>query len=308
MKVRLTNKLMFLTVMLLTVGISNAQISIVPSNGGGNYGTQQNSKIITVGNVSFKMIYVQGGTFQMGCKPEDNDVVKDLKNFWNNLPDSEKRERQTSYQDKLQEAQKRANYEKNHKVTLGSYYIGETEVTQALWKAVMGNNPSEYQYREPDKGPVESVSWDDCQEFIKKLNQMTGRKIRLPTESEWKFAARGGIKSMGYRCSGSNDYMQVGWFDEALMGGSTHTVKGKKCNELGIYDMSGNVSEWCNDWLDKDYYSNSPENNPQGPASGEAKCARGGAFCVRNYYVYGRNGYIKSSHHENIGLRLVLCE
>ena len=308
MKVRLTNKLMFLTVMLLTVGISNAQISIVPSNGGGNYGTQQNYKIITVGDVSFKMIYVQGGSFQMGCKPEDNGFVEDLKNGWNSIPDSEKSEMQERYQKELNKALMRANYEKNHKVTLGSYYIGETEVTQALWIAVMGNNPSEYQYREPDKGPVESVSWDDCQVFIKKLNQMTGRKFRLPTEAEWEFAARGGIKSKGYRCSGSNDYMQVGWYDEAVIGGSTHPVKGKKCNELGIYDMSGNVSEWCNDWFSVDYYNNSPEHNPQGPATGDGKCIRGGSFCVRNYYVYGRGGYDNNRHYEDLGLRLVLCE
>lgn len=153
-----------------------------------------------------------------------------------------------------------------HEVTLSTYYIGQTEVTQELWKAVMGSNPSVFK---GGKRPVECVSWDDCQTFIQKLNALTGQKFHLPTEAEWEYAARGGNKSKGYTYSGSNNVRDVAWcggWSQYNNAGETHPVGMKVQNELGIYDMSGNVDEWCQDWYDSDYYSVSPKINPTGPS------------------------------------------
>ena len=157
--------------------------------------------------VSFTMIPVEGGTFTMGATSEMTEPF---------------------------------DWEKpTHQVTLSSYYIGETEVTQALWKAVMGSNPSHFK---GDNLPVEYVSWDDCQTFIRKLNALTGKRFRLPTEAEWEFAARGGNKSCGYQYSGGDELSEVAWF-VGNSGDRTHAVGTKIANELSIYDMSGNVCE-----------------------------------------------------------------
>lgn len=204
---------------------------------------QQPVRTFTVKGVSFKMIAVEGGTFQMGATNEQQSNQDDEKPV--------------------------------HSVTLDSYYIGETEVTQELWRAVMGSNPSEFSG--DDLRPVDNVSWDDCQIFIKELNKLTGKNFRLPTEAEWEFAARGGNSSSGYRYSGSSNIDDVAWYDDN--GGSkTHPVKGKKPNELGIYDMNGNVWEWCSDWYSGGYYSSSPQNNPKGPSSGSYRVLRGGGW------------------------------
>ena len=251
---------------------------------------------ITVNGVSFKMIHVQGGTFTMGATREQaNDAGDDEKPA--------------------------------HKVTLSSYYIGETEVTQQLWLAVMGSNPSEFAPKTTNasrceydsfvadakrlnakragtvriptrqewdaamtsgggslKRPVEMVSWNDCQTFIRKLNQLTGRQFRLPTEAEWEFAARGGTKSQGYKYSGENSIGTVAWYDDNACynkdendsGYGTHNVKTKRANELGIYDMSGNVWEWCQDWYG--HYNSEAQNNPKGPSSGSYRVFRGGSW------------------------------
>lgn len=145
------------------------------------------------------------------------------------------------------ELEKPYHWEKpRHKVTLTKdYYIGKYEVTQALWQVVMGNNPSDFK---GDNFPVEKVSWNDCQAFITKLNGMTGRKFRLPTEAEWENAARGGRKSQAYQYCGSNNISDVAWYWDNNTG-MTHPVGGKLPNELGIYDMSGNVLEWCQDCM-----------------------------------------------------------
>ncbi|MBR5638386.1 MAG: SUMF1/EgtB/PvdO family nonheme iron enzyme [Muribaculaceae bacterium] len=179
------------------------------------------------------MVYVEGGTFTMGATSEQGDDAFD--------------------------EEKPA-----HEVTLSPYYIGQTEVTQELWMAVMGYNPS---YFKGAKRPVECVSWDECQEFIRRLNEKTGKRFRLPTEAEWECAARGGKKSNGYKYSGSNNINDVAWYDENS-GNKTHDVASKHPNELGIYDMSGNVAEWCSDWYGDDYYKSTPNDNPQGPSSG----------------------------------------
>ena len=201
-----------------------------------------NVEIIPVKDgVSIKMIKVEGGTFTMGATDEQGTD-----------PDSDEFP--------------------PHQVTLSNFSIGETEVTQGLWKAVMGNNPSNFT---GDNLPVEEVSWDDCQLFIAKLNQLTGRNFRLPTEAEWEYAARGGNKSKGYKYAGSNTIDNVAWYKDNS-GDKTHPVGSKAPNELGLYDMNGNVWEWCQDWFGD--YSSSAQTNPTGPASGELRVNRGGSF------------------------------
>lgn len=251
----------------------------------------QKKLTIPVNGVSFDMIYVEGGTFMMGALPNDNDAS-----------DNEK---------------------PSHQVTLNSYYIGETEVTQDLWQTVMGNVPS---YFRGNKQPVEQVSWNDCQEFIRKLNSLTGKNFRLPTEAEWEFAARGGNKSCGYKYSGSNNIGNVAWYNDnsnwkcnksfislyKIMPKhncdkqASHPVKQKHSNELGIYDMSGNVWEWCQDRYG--YYSSSSQDNPTGPSEGLGRIIRGGSwisnakFCRSSFRLYlspNSSGYY-------LGFRLAL--
>lgn len=195
-----------------------------------------------VNGVRFKMIYVEGGSFMMGAADDDSEAYDDEK--------------------------------PRHKVTLDGYYMAETQVTQALWEAVMGSNPSEF------KGanrPVECVTWNDCQEFLKKLNALTGQQFCLPTEAQWEYAARGGKRSKGYKYAGGNNLDSVAWWDENP-NDETQDVKQKQPNELGLYDMTGNVWERCNDWFDKNYYANSSEHNPQGPGSGDGRVLRGGCW------------------------------
>ena len=205
----------------------------------------------TVNGVSFTMKYVAGGTFSMGATSEQGS-------------DAESDEKPV------------------HSVILSNYFMGETEVTQALWQAVMGNNPSNFK---GDDLPVENISWNDCQEFTRKLNQKTGKTFRLPTEAEWEYAARGGSKSNGYKYAGSDSIGSVAVYEEnSYNNGSssldygTHRVKSKSPNELGLYDMSGNVWEWCQDWYGSDYYGESPSTNPQGPSSGFGRVLRGGSW------------------------------
>ena len=232
-------------------------------------------KTYEVNGVSFQMVEVRGGSFTMGATNEQGSDADD-------------------------------DEKPAHSVTLSNYYIGKTEVTQEMWQAVMGSNPS---YFKGNRKPVEMVTWDNCQTFISKLNSLTGKNYRLPTEAEWEFAARGGIKSKGYKYSGSNTLDDVAWYKENS-GGTTHDVGTKNPNELGLYDMSGNVWEWCNDWDDFQYYSSSPSNNPTGPSSGSNRVDRGGcwggfaSFCRSS----GRNGFTPDNCYNNLGLRLCLSE
>ena len=229
------------------------------------------SETFTVKGVTFKMIYVAGGTFAMGATPEQGSDAWD-------------REKPA------------------HSVTLDGYSIGETEVTQALWTAVMGSNPSRHK---GDGYPVECVSWFDCQDFIKKLNSLTGRTFRLPTEAEWEFAARGGTLSRGYKYAGSDNLSDVAWYD-GNSGNHTNAVKTKFPNELGLYDMSGNVWEWCNDWCSG--YTASSQTNPMGPSSGSRRVYRGGSYVgsARSCRVSYRGCHGPSDSGYHLGLRLAL--
>ena len=189
------------------------------------------------------------------------------------------------------------------KVTLSGFYISKYEVTQELWQAVMGNNPSHFTGN--PRLPVEMVSWNDCQEFLRKLNQMTGKNFRLPTEAEWEYAARGGNKSKGYRYAGSNDIDEVAWY-KGNSEYTTHAVGQKLPNELGLYDMSGNVYEWCQDWYGE--YNNSPSTNPMGPSMGSVRVFRGGS-CHDDFlfmYVDDRSRSKPTSLMSDVGLRLAL--
>ena len=205
----------------------------------------------TVGDVTFKMMPVEGGTFMMGnTKEQDVSTVNGLE-----------------------------SPEPVHEVTLSSYSIGQTEVTQELWTAVMGYNPS---YFINPQGPVEKMSWDECQEFISRLSEMTGLHFRLPTEAEWEFAARGGNRSMHYRYSGSRYLNEVAWNDDNAHNGQGGGLYGPQTvalllpNELGLYDMSGNIRELCQDWYGP--YSAEPQTNPTGPEIGDKRVIRGGSF------------------------------
>ena len=230
------------------------------------------TKTFEANGVSFTMIPVEGGTFTMGATSEMTEPFSDE--------------------------------EPTHQVTLSSYYIGETEVTQALWKAVMGSNPSGFK---GDNLPVEKVSWDDCQTFISRLNSLTGKRFRLPTEAEWEFAARSGNQSRHTQYSGSSRIDNVAWY-KGNSGKKTHLVKTKQPNELGIYDMTGNVWEWCQDWYDS--YSSYAQTDPTSASSGSDRVSRGGSwgdsprFCRSSY----RNCWSPWKLGTNLGLRLVLSE
>lgn len=250
-------------------------------NGGVDiYDDPEGALTFTVEGVSFTMVPVEGGTFMMG----------------NN---------QYSWSKPA------------HEVTLSDFCIGQTEVTQELWLAVMGVNPSWFcsneGYADDLQRPVESVNWYACQDFIAKLNRLTGLNFRLPTEAEWEFAARGGNKSEGYRYAGSNDLNEVGWFTSNIPslvpgqnGYGTQRVGIKKPNELGLYDMSGNVCEWCQDRYD--YYSGLPQFNPTGPETGLTRVFRGGSWYhdAFNCEVVNRLGEYPSANFINLGFRLAL--
>ena len=194
-----------------------------------------------------------------------------------------------------------------HQVTLTKpYYLGETEVTQAQWRAVMGYNPSHFQR---DSRPVEVVSWHDAMEFCQKLNDEgkapRGWKFTLPTEAQWEFAARGGNKSKGYKYSGSNNVEDVAW-SKSNSGEEAHAVRQKQANELGLYDMSGNVYEWCLDWYGG--YSSSEVTDPQGPQGGSDRVRRGGSWTTYAEFCYSAIRFYRDPNYrdDSIGFRLAL--
>lgn len=208
-------------------------VAVAPTAGSGT-----SDFVLKVKGVEYPMVFVEGGTFRMGS--DDSEASDDEKPV--------------------------------HNVALSSYCIGKYEVTQELWEAVMGSNPS---YYKGSRKPVEKVSWEDCQEFIRKLNNLTGKNFKLPTEAQWEYAARGGKKRKGYKYSGGNTIGDVAWYTDNS-GSKTHDVGTKSPNELGLYDMTGNVYEWCSDW--DGYYSSSYQTNPTGPSSGSVRICRGGSL------------------------------
>lgn len=241
-----------------------------PNNNNGGSGTSNRDRILN--NLVANMVYIQGGTFTMGATSEQGSDVGD-------------------------------NEKPAHQVTLSSFSIGKYEVTQEEWEAVMGSNPSEFKGA---KHPVEQVSWEDCQTFIRKLNQLTGRNFRLPTEAEWEYAARGGRSSRGYKYAGTTSYLDgYAWYTENS-GNTTHPVGQKNANELGLYDMSGNVNEWCADWYGDN--TSSAQTNPQGPSSGSDRVFRGGSWygTAEGCRVSIRGFIIPSYGNRVFGLRLAL--
>ena len=222
-----------------------------------------------------EMVLVGGGTFMMGLTRNESGQEHGISN-------------------------------RTHQVTLSSFRIGKYEVTQAEWQLVMGDSLNFSHNQGCAKCPVEEVSWNDVQLFIRKLNTITGRSYRLPTEAQWEFAAHGGSKSKGYKYAGSDIADEV-VFPQGAFTGKTHPVGGMRPNELGIYDMSGNVAEWCNDWFDP---NNNPgaQTDPQGSPSGFGHVIGGGSWganpseCLitsfRMAYPNDRNAHV--------GLRLVL--
>ena len=193
------------------------------------------------------------------------------------------------------------NERPSHNVTLSDYYIGETEVTQALWNAVMGENPSYFQGEEL---PVECVSWDDCQKFVKKLNELTGRQFSMPTEAEWEYAARNAGKD-NYSYSGGNKLRSLAWYS-INTSSMPRSVKTKKPNGLGLYDMSGNIFEWCYDWYGA--YNRDASKDPTGPSEGTRRVIRGGSWGYDETYctVTKRVFYSPDLRSYSIGFRLAL--
>ena len=255
---------------------SNTYVASSSNNSSGSLSVASGSNTISIpvkDGINIEMVKVEAGTFMMGATSEMKDPDDDEKPV--------------------------------HQVILtNDYYMGKYEVTQALWEAVMGSNPSIF---EGDNLPVETVSWNDCQEFISKLNSMTGRKFRLPTEAEWEYAARGGKKSRSYQYSGSSNISDVAWYD-GNSGSKIHPVGTKQANELGIYDMSGNVYEWCLDWYGS--YSSSSQTNPTGADSGSKRVYRGGSWYDYAWSCRLSNRYFNTPDFriDDLGLRLALSE
>ncbi|MCQ2206834.1 MAG: formylglycine-generating enzyme family protein [Paludibacteraceae bacterium] len=225
---------------------------------------------------TYYMVKVEGGEFEMGATEKEKEVA-----------------------DKDEHPL--------HKVKINSFYIGQLEVTQKLWQDVMGENPSSHK---GDLFPVENVSWNKCQEFLEKLNAATGQTFRLPTEAEWEYAAKGGKYTHNYLYAGSDDIEDVAWYNKNR-GEGTHIVGTKNPNELNLYDMSGNVAEWCSDWYNESYYEQSGTDNPKGPEKGDYHVLRGGGWYITN------KSYIRSSNRSGntpgytfnyLGLRLAKDE
>lgn len=231
------------------------------------------SHIFIAHNVMIEMVRVEGGTFTMGATAEQASDA-----FSDELP--------------------------THKVTLSPFLIGKYEVSQTLWLAVMGENPS---VNTGINLPVDNVTWNECQTFITKLNELTGKNFRLLTEAEWEYAARGGNKSKGYKYSGSNNLGDVSWYIDNS-NNTSHAMGTKAPNELGIYDMTGNVMEWVSDW--KGSYSSGAQTNPTGPDSGTYRVNRGGSYgnVERLSRITNRNSIDPNMSSKTMGLRLCLPE
>ena len=226
-----------------------------------------------------KMVLVEGGTFEMG-------------DDWELRNDNEK---------------------PVHKIKISTFYISKFPITVAQYKVYCQENQIAFEdklfNRENRHHPIANVTWHNAKDYTDWLSKITGKQYRLPTEAEWEYAARGGCKSQGYKYSGGDDIEKIAWYYNNS-NGQTHEVGSKKSNELGIFDMSGNVWEWCLDWYDGDYYSKSPFENPIGPKEGQFKVLRGGSWSNRDSgcRVAIRNYYDPQLSFSNYGFRVVLEE
>jgi formylglycine-generating enzyme required for sulfatase activity len=245
----------------------------------------------TVKNITFEMIYVEGGTFEMGCSSEQSNCFGDEKPV--------------------------------HIVELSDFYIGKLQVTQQLWYAVMGRSLRMQCYLvntkslngEGNEYPMYFVNYSECEEFCNTLNQLFAKQLPkgysfcLPTEAQWEFAARGGNKSQSYLYSGNSNIDETGWY-ELNSNAKAHIVGMKEKNELGIYDMSGNVMEWCRDWYFDFYYENSPLENPKGPDKGKGRVLRGGGWNSKPHHcrVSFRHCTSPSNRSNDVGFRLALVK
>lgn len=260
-------------------------------------------KIYNVKGVKFQMVKVVGGSYKMGATQKQITEFgkENLRKYFPHL------NTKYHYGSSLGNIEQVVGNDErpSHTVILDDFYIGTTEVTQELWQAVMGKNPSK---NKDTSLPVTDVTWNDCQKFIKKLNKILGLSFRLPTEAEWEYAARGGNHSKNYIFSGGDILGDVAW----CYGNSQHrlhSVGMKSPNELNIYDMTGNVREWCNDWYDTYYYRNSAERNPKGPDSGDYKVVRGGDYSMyypKDIFTFSRDSKFPDWSDSETGLRLAL--
>ena len=236
----------------------------------------------TAWGANMKMIWVEGGDFLMGCTSEQGNCGSDEQNV--------------------------------RRVTVDGFYIGMLEVTQSQWEKVVGTSISQQRNKRgsdyalegvgPDY-PMYYVSWDEAMEFCRLLSNKTGRTYTLPTEAQWEYAARGGNKNEGAKYAGSNMIDAVAWYTDNS-GSNTHIVGSKRANALGIYDMSGNVWEWCKDWYASSYVSYDT-NNPVGPSSGSSRVVRGGSWysSASNCRVADRGSYSPGDRYSNLGFRVV---
>lgn len=243
-----------------------------PTSTGGKKTPQPITLNEAVKAIEAEMVFVEGGKFKMGCPGESDTSCY----FW---------EKPT------------------HEVSISPFYIAKFPVTQREWTAVMGTKP--WFSKDCEDCPVENVSWYDAQVFINTLCQLTGKHYRLPTEAEWEYAARGGNQSKGYKYAGSNNADEVAWFDNNS-GKVSHTVGKKKPNELGLYDMSGNVWQWCSDWFESNYYSSSPQDNPELTRGEVYRVCRGGSWWgeAKDCRVSNRDRYPPDAKDDDVGFRL----
>ncbi|MDB5283054.1 MAG: Sulphatase-modifying factor protein [Bacteroidota bacterium] len=228
---------------------------------------------VIVKEIEARMLPIEGGSFTMGCiNPQDTECY-----YWE---------------------------KPRHTVTITTFYMSKFDVTQKQWKAIMGTTPGP---KTCPECPVINVSWFDAGMFINKLNQLSNKNYRLPTEAEWEYAAKGGNKGHGFKYSGGDNAMNVAWYD-SVISRDVHPVGEKQANELGLFDISGNVWQWCSDWFDEKYYGKSPSNNPSGPPSGEGfRVVRGGSWWgpLKDCRVANRDKYPPDSKDDDVGFRLV---